>query len=109
MKVEVLKDIRNAEDEYKSTIAAANETRRTLIASAELEADNLVQDAIKNAEEYKKQCIADARSQATETYEKIVRDGKDQAAALESKGRQNVDKAIELLVTRFKGQLNVSS
>jgi len=109
MKVEVLKDIRHAEDEYKSIIAAANETRRTLIASAELEADNLVQDATKQAEEYKKQCIADARSQATETYDNIVRKGKDQAAALESKGRQNVDKAIELLVTRFKGQLNVSS
>lgn len=109
MKVEVLKDIRHAEDEYKSIIAAANETRRTLIASAELEADNLVQDATKQAEEYKKQCIADARSRATETYEQIVRKGKDQAAALESKGRQNVDKVIELLVTRFKGQLNVSS
>ena len=109
MKVEVLKDIKNAEDEYRSTIAAANEARRTLIASAELEADNLVQNAAKDAEEYKKQCIADARSQATETYEQIVRKGKDQAAALESKGRQNVDKVIELLVTRFKGQLNVSS
>lgn len=109
MKVEVLKDIKNAEDEYKSTIAAANETRRTLIASAEIEADNIVQDATKQAEEYKKQCIADARSQATATYDKIVRDGKEQAAALESKGRQNLDKAIELLVTRFKEQLNVSA
>jgi V/A-type H+-transporting ATPase subunit G/H len=109
MKVEVLKDIRHAEDEYKSIIAAANETRRTLIASAELEADNLVQDAAKQAEEYKKQRIADARSQATQTYEQIVHKGKDQAAALESKGRQNVDKVIEMLVTRFKGQLNVSS
>jgi len=57
----------------------------------------------------KKQCIADARSQATATYDKIVRDGKEQAAALESKGRQNLDKAIELLVTRFKEQLNVSA
>jgi V/A-type H+-transporting ATPase subunit G/H len=109
MKVEVLKDIKNAEDEYKSTIAAANETRRTLIASAEIEADNIVQDATKQAEEYKKQCIADARSQATAAYDKIVRDGKEQAAALESKGRQNLDKAIELLVTRFKEQLNVSA
>ncbi|MDR2855597.1 MAG: ATP synthase archaeal subunit H [Methanomicrobiales archaeon] len=109
MKVEVLKDIKNAEDEYKSTIDAANEARRTLIANAELEADNIVQDATKQAEEYKKQCIANARSQATATYDEIIKGGKEQAAALESKGRQNLDRAIELLVTRFKEQLNVSA
>jgi V/A-type H+-transporting ATPase subunit G/H len=109
MKVEVLKDIKIAENEYKSTIATANETRRTLIASAEVEADNLVQEATKQAEQYKKQYIADARSKATTTYDKIVSEGKLKTADLESKGRQNLDKAIMLLVTRFKEQLNVPS
>ena len=109
MKVEVLKDIKNVETEYKSTIATANETRRTLIASAEVEADNLVQEATKQAEQYKKQHIADARSKATAIHDKIVSQGKQQAADLESKGRQNLDKAIRLLVTRFKEQLNVPS
>ena len=99
MKVEVLKDIKNAEDEYKSTIATANETRRTIIASAEVEADNLVQEVTKQVEQYKKDYITDARRKATATYDKIVSDGKQQAADLESKGRQNLDEAIKLLET----------
>ncbi|HWQ67546.1 MAG TPA: ATP synthase archaeal subunit H [Methanospirillum sp.] len=109
MKIEVLKDIKNAEEDYKKMISEAQERRKSAIANAELEADNQVQKAHTDAEEYKKQRIADARSQATMRYEKIVSDGKSQAVALESRGRQNLAKAVDLLVSRFREQLNVSA
>lgn len=109
MKIEVLKDIKNAEEDYKKMISQAQERRKTLVASAELEADNLIQKAQEDAEEFKKQQIADARSQATMKHDKIISDGKAEAVALESRGRQNLAKAVDLLVKRFKEQLNVSA
>ena len=109
MKIEVLKDIKNAEEDYKKMISQAQEQRKSLIASAELEADNLVQKAQEDAEEFKKQQIADARNQATMRHDKIISDGKAEALALESRGRQNLTKAVDLLVTRFKEQLDVSA
>lgn len=108
MKIEVLKDIKNAEEDYKKMISQAQERRKTLVASAELEADNLVQKAQEDAEEFKKQQITDARSRAQMKHDKIISDGKAEAVALESRGRQNLAKAVDLLVTRFKEQLNVS-
>ncbi len=109
MKIEVLKDIKNAEEDYKKMISQAQEQRRTFITSADLEADNLIQKAQEDAEEFKKQQIADARNQSVMKRDRIVSEGKANAMALESRGRQNLAKAVDLLVTRFKEQLNVSS
>jgi len=109
MKIEVLKDIKNAEEEYKKLVSQAQEQRKSLIASAEQESDNLIQKAQGDAEVFKKQQIADARSLATIRHDKIVSDGKAEAVALESKGRQNLANAVDLLVNRFKEQLNVSA
>ena len=90
-------------------ISQAQEQRRTFITSADLEADNLIQKAQEDAEEFKKQQIADARNQSVMKRDRIVSEGKANAMALESRGRQNLAKAVDLLVTRFKEQLNVSS
>ncbi|HWQ64497.1 MULTISPECIES: ATP synthase archaeal subunit H [Methanospirillum] len=109
MKIEVLKDIKNAEEDYKKMISQAQERRKSLIASAELEADNLIHKAQEDAEEFKKQQIADARKEAEMRHARIISDGKAEAVALESRGRQNLAKAVDLLVTRFKEQLNVSA
>jgi V/A-type H+-transporting ATPase subunit G/H len=109
MKIEVLKDIRLAEEDYKKMISEAQEKRKTIIASAELEADNMIQKAHADAEEFKKQRIADARKEADNRYQRIVSDGKAEAMALENKGRQNLPKAVDLLVSRFREQLNVST
>ncbi|NLV26248.1 MAG: ATPase [Methanomicrobiales archaeon] len=109
MKIEVLKDIRLAEEDYKKMISEAQEKRKTITTSAELEADNMIQKAHADAEEFKKQRIADARKEADNRYQRIISDGKAEAMALENKGRQNLPKAVDLLVSRFREQLNVSS
>lgn len=109
MKIEVLKDIKKAEEDYKKMISEAEEKRRITIASAELEADNQVQKAHDDALEFKKQRIAEARREAQSRYEKIISDGRAEAMTLESKGRQNIKKAVDLLMSRFKEQLHVSS
>ena len=109
MKIEVLKDIRLAEEDYKKMISEAQEKRKSITTGAELEADNLVLKAQEDAESYKKQRIAEARKEADNRYQRIINDGKAEATALENRGRQNLSKAVDLLVTRFREQLHVSS
>ena len=109
MKIEVLKDIKNAEEDYKKMISEAQDKRKTITTSAELEADNMIKQAHVDAEEFKKQRIADARREADNRYQRIISDGKAEVMALENKGRQNLPKAVDLLVSRFREQLHVSS
>ncbi len=109
MKIEVLKDIKKTEEEYKKMISEAEAARVKSLADAQLEGDNLIQKANADAEEYKKKCIADAKSTAASRYDAILKKGRAEATVLEQKGRQNLDKAVEMLVDRFKEQLHVQS
>ncbi len=109
MKIEVLNDIKNAEEDYKKMISEAQEKRKSTIAGAELEAENILIKARDDAEEFRKQRISEAHSQAGARYEKIISDGKDSVMILEQKGRNNLGIAVDLLVTRFREQLHVSA
>ncbi len=93
MKTEVLKDIKKAEEEYQSTISKAQEEKKQRHSQAELEADNLASE--------------EARHQAALKHAEIIKSGNQRAAALRVKGEQNLSKAVQLLVLRFKEQLHV--
>lgn len=90
-------------------VGEAEAERKRSISSAELEADNLILKASNGAEEYKKQRLADARQQAAMKHAEIIRAGDLRAAELREKGSKNLDKAVELLVSRFKEQLDVNA
>jgi V/A-type H+/Na+-transporting ATPase subunit G/H len=107
MKTEVLNDIKKAEQEYRTMIQDAEAERRKSIANAELEADNLIGKAVSTAEEYRKKRLADARAQAAEAHARIIKEGELRAAALREQGSKNLDRAVDLLVTRFREQLHV--
>jgi V/A-type H+-transporting ATPase subunit G/H len=109
MKTEVLKDIKKAEAEYESTIRAAQEEKKHKRSSAELESDNLITKAQSNAEQYKKLKLEEARHQAALKHAEILKGGSQRAAALKAKGEQNLAKAVQLLVSRFKEQLHVTA
>jgi V/A-type H+-transporting ATPase subunit G/H len=106
MKTDVLKSIKMTEESYRTMIEEAEAERKRSISNAELEADNLILKANAGAEEYKKQRLAEARRQAAEKHVEIVRAVDQRAAELKEKGSQNLSKAVELLVSRFKEQLN---
>ena len=107
MRTEVLRDIKKTEEEYRTIIQAAQEERRHRRSQAELEADNLVTKATSNAEEYKKLKLEEARRQAAIRHASIIREGESRAKALKQKGAEHMDKAVQLLVVRFKEQLHV--
>jgi V/A-type H+-transporting ATPase subunit G/H len=107
MKTEVLQSIKKAEAEYKTMISAAEEEKKRSIASAEQEADQLVQKAKIDAEEYRKNRLSDARNEAAQKYEETLKKGEQGSAAMRSAAGAHLGKAVEQIVERFKGQLNV--
>jgi V/A-type H+-transporting ATPase subunit G/H len=109
MKTEVLKDIKKAEEEYQSTISKAQDEKKQRHSQAELEADNLVSKAQGNAEQYKKLKLEEAWHQAALKHAEIIKSGNQRAATLKVKGEQNLTKAVQLLVLRFKEQLHVKA
>ena len=109
MKTEVLKDIKAAEGEYGTTIRNAEVDRKKSLANAELEAGNLIIKANYTAEEYRKTRYAEARTHAAEAHARIIREGEQGAAALREQGKKNLERAVALLVTRFREQLHVKA
>lgn len=107
MRTEVLRDIKKTEEEYRTMIRTAQDERKYRRSQAELEADNLVSKAQGNAEEFKKLKLEEARRQAASRHAAITKEGEVKATALKKKGGQHLTKAVQLLVTRFKEQLNV--
>jgi len=109
MKTEVLRDIKKTEEDYQKTISAAQEEKKHRHSQAELEADNLVTKAQSNAEQYKKLKLEEARQQAALKHAEIIKGGNQRAAAIRDKGSNNLNKAVQLLVVRFKEQLHANS
>ncbi len=109
MKSEILNEIKKAEDTYKASIAEAQAEKKRRLASAELEADNLVMKATHDAEEYKKKRLAEARERAATRRDAIIAEGSQRSAAIAEKGKNNIDRAVGLLVARFKEQLHARS
>ncbi len=109
MKIEVLKSIKQSEETYKEMISQANAEREKRISAARLEADNMVISAQAQTEDYKKKLLSDARDEAARKQEEIIRKGDERAAALRTRGVKNLDKAVALLISRFREQLHVTA
>ena len=109
MKTEVLRDIKKTEEDYQKTIRAAHEEKKHRHSQVELESDNLIIKAQSNAEQYKKLKLEEARHQAALKHAEIIQGGNQRAAAIREKGSKNLNKAVQLLVSRFKEQLHVKS
>ena len=63
-------------------IRDAQAERKKSLSDAELEAENLVRKAQKDAEDYRNQRLTEARAEAQNRYAEIVREGEARAEAL---------------------------
>ena len=109
MKTEVLKSIKEAEANSKSVVEVAEKAAEQTLASARLEADNLIAKAEAIAEDYKKQKLSDARNVAITKHNAIVEQGKKDAKTLVTSGDKKLEQAVSLFVERFKEKLHVSA
>jgi len=109
MKTEVLKSIKEAEANSKSSIQAAEKTAADIKSQAQIEAENLIAQAEKTAEDYKKQKLNDAKKEAAAKHAAVIEQGKAQAAQLTKTGSAKLPQAVSLFVERFKEKLHVSA
>lgn len=109
MRSEILTSIRESEESYRAMVSEAKAEREKLLAGARLEADNLVIRAMEDVEEYKKKRLSDARQEVARKRAAILKSGEEQATALKSRGLKNLDRAVALLITRFREQLHAES
>lgn len=109
MRSEVLESIKKTEEEYRAMISQARAERERGLAGARLEADTLVMKAKADTEEYKKKRLESAREEAARKRKTIIQKGEEQAAALRARGQKNLDKAVDLLIQRFREQVHVSA
>jgi V/A-type H+-transporting ATPase subunit G/H len=107
MKVEVLKRIKDTEQDYTAMISEAKAAKEKRIAAARLEADSRVIRAEGEIEEYKKKRLAGARDEIGRKRETIQRKGEEHATALRNRGKSNLDRSVAFLVKRFREQLHV--
>jgi vacuolar-type H+-ATPase subunit H len=107
MKIEVLKRIKDTEKGYAAMISEAKAAKEKRVASARLEADNLVIRAEAEIEEYKRKRLAEARDEISRKRAVIQRKGEEHGTAVKNRGRSNLDRAVTLLVKRFREQLHV--
>jgi len=92
-----------------SMVSTAKAEQKQKIADARVEADHIVEKATADAEAHKKQRLADAASEAAKKRAHILKDGEVRAAKLRADSLANLDRAVDLLVLRFKEQLHVSA
>jgi len=109
MKSEILTSIKQIEEECRLMISEAKAERERRIASAKLEADNLIMRARVDTEEYKKKCFADARNEAAKKRDAIIKARDERVASLRTQGKKNLEKAVALLISRFKEHVHVKA
>ena len=109
MKTDVLKSIRETEEEYQAMIRDAQAERKKSLSDAELEADNLVRKAQNDAGDYRNRRLVEARAQAQNRYTEIVKEGEARAETLKAQGGKNLTRAVDFVVSRFKEHLHVKA
>jgi V/A-type H+-transporting ATPase subunit G/H len=106
MKTEVLRSIKKAEEDYRTMIREVKAERERRVTEAGLRSDQLVMKAKVDLEERRKNRLAEAREEAKRRSAAAVGEGEKQAAEMRQKGRQNLEKAVKFLSSRFEEELH---
>lgn len=104
-KTEILRQIKDAEARVEEMIKNAEEQKKKVIANAKLEAKKILSDAEAEAAKIKKEIIEKIRAQVDKEKEEIKAKKMQEIAEFETKGRRNVEKAVELLYKEFVGMM----
>jgi len=106
MKTEVLRSIKKAEEDYRTMVHEVKAERERRVTEAGLRSDQLVMKAKVDLEEQRKKRLAEARVEAKRRSAEAVSEGERQAAEVREKGRQNVERAVKFLSSRFEEELH---
>jgi V/A-type H+-transporting ATPase subunit G/H len=105
-KAETLLEIKGAEAEIRAAKEAAGRERDRIAREARREALELQERLRHEADERAGAILGDAEAALAKEREAILAKGRQQADALRAAGMANVDRALEVVLTKFQGALD---
>jgi V/A-type H+/Na+-transporting ATPase subunit G/H len=105
-KEETLRQIKVAEADSRRAKEAALEEREGILRKAREEALAVQDSARRTAEERQAAIIEAAESETRREAEAILEQGKVGSGVLRREGEQNLERAVEFVVSKFKGARN---
>ena len=105
-KEETLRQIKVAEADSRRAKEAALEDRERILRKAREEALGLQDSARRSAEERQAAIIETAASETRQEAEAILEQGRVDSGVLRAEGERNLERALEFVVSKFKGALN---
>ena len=106
-KAETLQRIKEAEAQIRAAKEAAERERELTLRNARREALDLLETFRAQAETRYREIVAAAETAVASEREKMLAAAREEAARMSARGKANVDKAVELVLAKFRGALHV--
>ncbi len=104
-KAETLQRIRVAEAQIRTSKEAAEGEREMTLRDARREALDIVEKYRGQAETRYQEIVASAVSSVESEREKMLAAAREEAARTTDRGRANVDRAVDLVLSKFRGAI----
>jgi V/A-type H+/Na+-transporting ATPase subunit G/H len=104
-KVETLQKIKQAESQIKTMREAAERDRETALRDARRQALELLDQFREQAEARYREIVAAAETAVAAERERMLGAAREEAARMTARGKANVDKAVELVLAKFRGAI----
>jgi ATP synthase H subunit len=105
-KEETLHKIKETEDQARQAKAAALDEKERILRDARREGFELRESLRGRAEKRQEEILKASEISTTRGKEGILTKGRQEAEALHTEARANVDRAVDRLIEQFKGALN---
>lgn len=104
-KAETLERMKAAEAQIRATKEAAAQEREVALRNARREALELLEKFREQAEARYREIVSGAEAAVASERDKMLDAARADAARMSARGKENIDKAVELVVEKFRGAI----
>ncbi len=108
-KAETLQTIKEAEAQIRMMKEAGEREREAALRNARREALDVFDQVREQADQRYREILATAASAVAEERERMLAEAREESARISARGKANVEKAVELVLTKFRVALRAST
>ena len=106
-KAETLQRIKETEAQIRTTREAAERDREKTLRNVRVEASDLLETYRQQAEARYREILTAAETVVAAEREKMLATAREEATRMTGRGKANVDRAVDLVLTKFRGAVRV--
>jgi len=106
-KAETLQKIKETEAHIRTTKSAAEQERERALRDARREALELIDSFRSQADERYREIVAAAESAVATERDRMLTSAREEASHMSARGQANIDRAVDLVLAKFRGVLRV--